>query len=80
MRKKLKKRFTKKVRAAFRRDNFFKDYGITRSYISGINSTPAMSKEEAIIFCDYLEAEGQKRPHFRDLMNLSPVVYGVPDE
>lgn len=80
MRKKLKKRFTKKVKAAFKEENFLKECGITRAYISGVNSKPLMSKNQAITFCKYLESEGNKRPRFRDLMNLSPVVYGVSDE
>lgn len=74
MRKKLKKRFTKKVRAAFKKDSL-KHPDINRAYITGINSQPYMSKEQGRAFKKYLELQGQKVGKIRDVIRVCSIVY-----
>lgn len=73
MRKKIKKRFTKKVKAAFREDPCLGDY-FRRSYISGINSVPWLPKEQAVALA---AAIGW---HWRAHSRLSPIIYSLSEE
>lgn len=69
MRNKLKKRFTKKLRAAFREnDKWMGEDGVRYAYVTGINSVPYMSEDQAYALAKELGG------HWKDYMLLCPII------
>jgi hypothetical protein len=72
MRKKISKRYYAKLKQAFDNDRIMFD-GITRAYVSGINSKSIMTKEQARYLAKQIGG------HWKDLQTLCPIIYKVED-